>query len=306
LPKTRVKSGTAVDIVLVKRQASVEVPHLTGKSLDGAQMVLEDLHLAVGNVSREPISGVAQDTVLYEFPKSGKKVDRGTAIDLVVAQAQSQPASFPSHPPAPGPSKMLRVPNLVGMTVAQVPTQLKASGLAPGKGTMQAKAGVEPGIVLSQDRASGQQVQAGSHVNVTVSKQYQPSTVQQPFPSTKAIPKFSGSWEMFEHTLNGVAQPFSQDAPAITQNGTMVHIGSDDYEIDSAGTVVYRKFFAHDSIGGHEVPTEDLADVVNTSTWEVKDSVLVFKTIHDFRRQFFTNPPGSRTLDIAEYRRVAP
>src|SRR5271170_6453501 len=53
LPNMRVKSGTAVDIVLVKRQAAVEVPPLTGKSLDVAQMVLEDLHLAVGNVSRE-------------------------------------------------------------------------------------------------------------------------------------------------------------------------------------------------------------------------------------------------------------
>ena len=96
-PNARVRSGTAVDIVLVQRPALVEVPVLTGKSLDAAQRVLRDLHLAVGNISREPKSHIAQNTVLDEFPKPGKKVDLGTAIDLVVSEALSEPAPAPSQ-----------------------------------------------------------------------------------------------------------------------------------------------------------------------------------------------------------------
>jgi beta-lactam-binding protein with PASTA domain len=231
LPNTRVKSGTAVDIVLVKRQASVEVPRLTGKSLDVAQTVLQDLRLAVGNVSREPRSDVVQDTVLDEFPKSGKKVESGTAIDLVVAQAQTQPAPVPPQPrPAPP----------------------------------------------------------------------QPSNVQ------SSLPNFAGTWRMFEETYNGEARTVSpQEKPlTITQNGTAVHIGR-DLTITSAGTVTYRQFYVHDNQHGHEVATEDQADLVNTFTWRVKGSTLIFETTFDYKRPYYGHPLV-KDLRIMKYHRIAP
>jgi len=98
LPNARVKSGTAIDLIVVKRTLSVEVPSLKGKSLADAQKTLHDLHLAVGQVTQEPDSRVAQNTVLSEFPGAGKQVDPGTAIDLVVAQAQATPPQGPSQP----------------------------------------------------------------------------------------------------------------------------------------------------------------------------------------------------------------
>ncbi len=85
-PNARVKSGTAIDLVLAQQPAMVEIPVLTWKSLDVAEQTLKERHLAVGKISREPSSDVARDIVLHQSPKSGTKVGIGTAIDLTVSE----------------------------------------------------------------------------------------------------------------------------------------------------------------------------------------------------------------------------
>jgi beta-lactam-binding protein with PASTA domain len=298
-PDTHVKRGTAVDIVLAKRQALVEVPLLTGKSLDAAQTALQDRQLAVGNISREPKSDVAQDTVLDEFPKPGKNVDPGTAIDLVVAQAPAKPAATPTPGPAPSAPQLVRVPNLVGMTLDQARPQLKSSGLV-WKATLQSKAGVDPGIVLSQDPAPGRQVQPGSRLDLTVSQPAKQPDVQ------SSLPNFAGTWQIFEYTVNGSPQAVKPGKPlVVTQNGLIVHMGDRDLRITKAGTVSYEQFYAHDDKYGHEVAAEDQADLVNAFTWRIKDSNLIFETISVYQRQYGSHPPG-KDLRIIKYRRIAP
>jgi hypothetical protein len=109
VPNEQVKSGTAVDLLLSQPPPMVEIPSVVGKPLNTAEQALQDLHLTVGNVSHEPRSDVARNTVLDEFPKPGKKVEPGTAVDLVVADAsgtssgQGQPAS-----------SLVQVPNVFG------------------------------------------------------------------------------------------------------------------------------------------------------------------------------------------------
>lgn len=69
------------------------VPDLTGSSLPDALAKLQGASLVVGKISRQPNSSVAPDTVLSEFPTANSKVASATAIDLVVAQAQTKVAS---------------------------------------------------------------------------------------------------------------------------------------------------------------------------------------------------------------------
>ena len=64
--------------------ASIEVPALVGMPLGTARRILREQHLKVGTLSREPKADVAENTVLDEFPKQGRKVDAATAVDLVV------------------------------------------------------------------------------------------------------------------------------------------------------------------------------------------------------------------------------
>jgi beta-lactam-binding protein with PASTA domain len=114
----RVAIGTTIDLVVAQAQVVpppvatpgapapatlADIPALTGKPLSDAVKLLRDSHLAVGKISRQPNPSVAQDTVLSEFPTAGRKVDPGTAVDLVVAQMQA---------PAPPPKAL---PNFAGV-----------------------------------------------------------------------------------------------------------------------------------------------------------------------------------------------
>ena len=77
----------------------VEVPSLVGKSLDAAQKVLEDLHLPAGKISFEQKPNVAENIVLEQFPKPGKKVEGTAEISLVVSEAQVTSATKGQPPP---------------------------------------------------------------------------------------------------------------------------------------------------------------------------------------------------------------
>jgi hypothetical protein len=91
-PNSRVKRGTALDLLLAQRPAIVEVPPLVGKLLRTAEQELRGRLLKLGTVSRQTRSDVAKNTVLNEFPKSGEKVTAGTPVDLEVAEAPGVPA----------------------------------------------------------------------------------------------------------------------------------------------------------------------------------------------------------------------
>ena len=164
--------------------------------------------------------------------------------------------------------------------------------------------------VTTQDLTKGEEWQA-SIVNFSKVGPIQGSlrvTTPQSSPSRPADvpPNFAGTWELFESIHNGVPDTNANGQRVIfTQNGNIVHVGNRDLTITSAGIVTYQMFFAHDDKYGHEVATEDEADLVDTLTWRVEGSILVFETVFDYRRQYFGHPAG-KDLRIIRYRRVAP
>lgn len=87
---TSVSKGSDVTIVLSrgpKPAEKVEVPDVSNGSFteDAAKKALTQAGLTVGNVTREYSSSVAKGNVMGQSYSSGKKVDAGTAIDLVVS-----------------------------------------------------------------------------------------------------------------------------------------------------------------------------------------------------------------------------
>jgi len=81
----QVRTGTAVDLVVSAPMAQVEVPAITGQSLDAALHTLSDHQLNVGDVQRQARAGVARDIVLQQFPKAGEQVKVNGKIDLLVS-----------------------------------------------------------------------------------------------------------------------------------------------------------------------------------------------------------------------------
>ncbi len=81
----QVRRGTAVDLVVSEAVAQVEVPPLTGQTLDAASKLLAQHQLNIGDIERQSRAGTARDVVLQQFPKPGETVKSGARIDLLVS-----------------------------------------------------------------------------------------------------------------------------------------------------------------------------------------------------------------------------
>jgi hypothetical protein len=92
----QVRSGTAVDLVVSAAAPQVEVPSLTGQSLDDALHVLAGHQLSVGDVERQARAGVARDTILQQFPNAGEMVKVNGKIDLLVADTPPAETTTPA------------------------------------------------------------------------------------------------------------------------------------------------------------------------------------------------------------------
>jgi PASTA domain/TIR domain len=93
----QVKRGTAVDLVVSAAATQVEIPPLIGQTLEWAQRLLADHHLAVGEVERQSRAGAARDLVLQEFPQAGQTVRSGAKVDLLVSDVPLQATAAPSN-----------------------------------------------------------------------------------------------------------------------------------------------------------------------------------------------------------------
>jgi hypothetical protein len=92
----QVKRGKEVDLVISEAVTQVEIPPLTGLSLEAAKNSLAEHHLVLGDVERQSRVGVARDTVLQEFPQPGEMVKSASKVDLLVSDVPPEPTGTPT------------------------------------------------------------------------------------------------------------------------------------------------------------------------------------------------------------------
>ncbi len=85
-PGTIVSRDTCVNLLvsLGRRPRALPMPDLTGLGLDEALEQIEKLKLFAGDVSSESAPGKPRNTVLSQSPPSGRRVEEGGRVDLVV------------------------------------------------------------------------------------------------------------------------------------------------------------------------------------------------------------------------------
>ncbi len=138
-----VSPDTAIDIVVASDE--VTVPDLGGSDVARAARELAARGLALGDVATKE-SDAESGTILAQQPKAGSTVDRGTAVDVTVAEKPS-----------------VAVPNLVELTLDEASARLAASDLEVGPVTQQASEKPR-GTVLAQQPSAGTRVAVGSRV----------------------------------------------------------------------------------------------------------------------------------------------
>jgi len=131
----------------------VVVPDLKGDSLEQVATHLSKLGLTLEEAGDVYDPTLAVGTVVSQRPAAGKKVKAGRTIKLFLSS---------------GTRKVL-VPNLLGRPADQVEVVLLAEGLMLGKIEEAYSSETNSGIILSQNPLPGEEVAAGTSVEVSVS-----------------------------------------------------------------------------------------------------------------------------------------
>jgi beta-lactam-binding protein with PASTA domain len=151
----KVPLGTAVRVYIAQAQPKilVNVPNLSHMDIGAARTLLTQVGLQLGDLSYEE-SDAAPNSVTSQSLESGTQVERGTPVNVVVAQ-----------PPA-----TVEVPDLVNHEEAQAITLLTNAGLQMGSISERASP-ASSGTVLTQNPRFGLHVRKGTNVDVVVSRQ---------------------------------------------------------------------------------------------------------------------------------------
>ncbi|MGL6234144.1 MAG: Stk1 family PASTA domain-containing Ser/Thr kinase [Segniliparus sp.] len=130
------------------------IPDLAGKTLGEATSILSDAGLSAADQAQTEFSNdVDKDHVIRTSPDAGKKVAKGSKVQLIVSK---------------GPDTT-QVPNVVGSQQDAAAKALTDAGLAPPQ--TQDQSSTEPyGKVLSQSPQPGSDAKRGSAVTLTISK----------------------------------------------------------------------------------------------------------------------------------------
>jgi serine/threonine-protein kinase len=146
--------GLGVGIWYINSGQFTEVPPLLSKTEAQARDRLEDSGLDLGKVERAFSDTVKRGTVISTDPDTGARIRHNDSVSLVISL---------------GP-QTVKVPDLQGYPLDKAKSELKESGLEPGRVIREFNDDVTRGSVISSTPETGTKVRSGAAIELTVSK----------------------------------------------------------------------------------------------------------------------------------------
>ncbi|MFE2629981.1 Stk1 family PASTA domain-containing Ser/Thr kinase [Streptomyces sp. NPDC001651] len=141
---------------------SVAVPSLVGESQDAARELLANVDLELGEVKQDECENQPKGKICSQSPDSKTKVDKGSKVDVVVSTGAPK----------------VTVPSVIGISLEDARKKLEGDDFQfTIKTETREVSSEEPGTVLDQDPARGEEVEKGSTITLTVAKEQEQSTV---------------------------------------------------------------------------------------------------------------------------------
>ncbi len=135
---------------------TVEVPKVVNLSKRNAEIQLENYGLRVGTISYE--SSRFRSSVLRQSIPPGEIVPKGTQVDLAVSDGLGE--------------KMVDVPNIKGLRLAEAQQKLQEAGLRIGDFRFQPSKEESPNVILDYEPNKDQVVE-GTTVKLIISERYE-------------------------------------------------------------------------------------------------------------------------------------
>ncbi|MEU6887254.1 Stk1 family PASTA domain-containing Ser/Thr kinase [Streptomyces viridosporus] len=153
-PETPAEKGDTVNLVVSTGAPKVAVPSVIGLSLEDAKAKLEgdDYQLKIETQARE--SSETPNSVLEQNPTSGKEVEKGSTITLVIAKEEARST----------------VPDVIGKSCDEAKAQMSANDLVGNCTEQETDDPNQVGKVISTTPSANTPIGKGSQVQIVVGK----------------------------------------------------------------------------------------------------------------------------------------
>ena len=149
-PNTMAPEGSTVEIRVSSGPGEAAVPRVAGLPQEEAEQQLRDAGFEP-EIQREFSDEVRRGRVIDSSPPAGSTIERGSTVTLTVSRGPEQ----------------VDVPDVTGESGENARSTLEGAGLRVGDVTEE-ESGEEPGTVIEQSPAAGEQVDRDSAVDLTV------------------------------------------------------------------------------------------------------------------------------------------
>lgn len=153
---SKIKKKSTIEVIVSKGSKDIKVPELVGKYAIEATVILAEMGLKPGEVTEEFSPSVPSGEIIDQSPKADTPANLDDKVDYVVSK---------------GPKvTYATMPKLVGLDLATAKLKIVQGGLEVGQITEENSDEVAAGLVMKQSVPSGQEVEVGSSIWMTVSK----------------------------------------------------------------------------------------------------------------------------------------
>lgn len=155
-PGAEIKSGRDVILALSRGPDSIQVPNVSGLSLQQGRVIVESNDLLVGKITYSHHSRIPGQHLIAQYPPAGTQIPTQQEVDLLV--------SLGPYPQG------LSVPDLEGLELYEAARLLDRHGLTLAQVNMRHQPGKHATLVISQSPLPGQRLDKGGAVSLVLSR----------------------------------------------------------------------------------------------------------------------------------------
>lgn len=159
-PGRKVRPGRKIHVVLSKGAFLVAAPEVVGKPFRTAGIILRNEGFSLGKTAYIHDEIVAVDTVICQTPRENSMIPKSTSIDLLVSLGKV--------------SRMVKVPDFIGLSLNEARSLLSRTGLLVGKVSYTLENNERRNTVLAQLPKKDLTVDEGATVDFLVNGERPP------------------------------------------------------------------------------------------------------------------------------------
>jgi eukaryotic-like serine/threonine-protein kinase len=154
LPGAVVKEGRRIYLTVSGGDVQVPVPLLRGKSVRDARFALERNGLKLGATTYDYSESFPENTIIDQSAAADSRIPKGAFVGVTVSKGRA--------------SQEIMIPSVVGKSLSEAESILKAAGLRVGIVTSQPSFELLPNTVVDQFPRAGEPAKVGQEIDLFV------------------------------------------------------------------------------------------------------------------------------------------